>query len=111
MVRFLDRKDEIRSALVNVAKNGVPVTYETFGDGVGIWRMRGAKDVLDLIANEERANSNPDITFMLYSATTDYPSQIGGQSAKPPTQAQKQLARNELQAVIDRYCPGAENPY
>ncbi|MGI0525742.1 hypothetical protein [Rhizobium giardinii] len=111
VVKFINRKNEIRDALLCVAKEGQPMTYESFGEMVSIWRMRGAKDLLDLIAKEERAKKEPDITYMLRSATTKYPSQIGGQPAKPPTTEQKQLAREEMQAVIDRHCPGAVNPY
>ncbi|MGW9949124.1 hypothetical protein J2W92_004472 [Rhizobium leguminosarum] len=111
VVKFIDRKNEIRDALFQVAKNGLPMTYENFGQIVGIWRMRGAKDLLDLIAKEEKAKREPDVTYMLHSAATKYPSQIGGQPAKPPTAEQMRLARKEMQAVINRHCPGAVNPY
>ncbi|OWV99981.1 hypothetical protein [Rhizobium sp. R693] len=105
-VRFIDRKDEIRDALVRVAEGGEPVTYEKFGDEVGIWRMRGAKDLLDLIAKEEKSHGRPDVTYMLKSATSGYPSQIGGQLAKPPADWQKRLACEEMQKIIKEYCPG-----
>ncbi|MGO6724288.1 hypothetical protein ACC717_27300 [Rhizobium ruizarguesonis] len=111
VVKFINSKDEVRDALFQVAKNGLPMTYESFGQIVGIWRMRGAKDLLDLIAKEEQAKGEPDITYMLRSATTKYPSQIGGQPAKPPTTEQMLRARQEMQAVINRHCPGAVNPY
>ncbi|WP_431323213.1 hypothetical protein [Rhizobium sp. YTU87027] len=110
-MRFIDRKNEIRDALIRVAKDGGPVTYEQFGDEVGIWRMRGAKDLLDLIAEEEETHGRPDVTYMLISATSGYPSQIGGYPAKPPSDWQRKLARKKMQKVIDRYRPGATNPY
>ncbi|NNH57672.1 MULTISPECIES: hypothetical protein [Rhizobium] len=111
VVKFINRKNEIRDALFEVAKNGLPMTYESFGQKVSIWRMRRAKDLLDLIAEEEKAKGEPDITYMLHSATTKYPSQIGGQPAKPPTAEQMRRARQEMQALINRHCPGAVNPY
>ena len=110
-VKFMDRKGAIKDLLVRVAKKGLPVTYEQFGEMVGIWRMRGAKDLLDIIAEDEKAKGKPDITYMLCSAVTGYPSQIGGIPAKPPSPQQKQLAREEMRAVLDEYCPGAANPY
>ncbi|TBD22984.1 hypothetical protein [Rhizobium ruizarguesonis] len=111
VVKFITRKNEIRDALFELAKNGLPMTYESFGQKVSIWRMRGTKDLLDLIAEEEKAKKEPDITYMLSSATTKYPSQIGGRPAKPPTPEQKRLAREEMQMIINRHCPGAVNPY
>ncbi|RWH49995.1 hypothetical protein [Mesorhizobium sp.] len=54
VVRFFDRKKEFKAALIRAAKDReFPLTYERFGERLGIWRMRGAKDVLDLIAQEE----------------------------------------------------------
>jgi hypothetical protein len=73
--------------------------------------MRGAKDVLDAIAAEERKKGEPDITFILCSAATGYPSQIDGQPAKPPSLSQRASTRAEITAIIARYCPGKPNPY
>jgi len=111
-IKFLDRKDQIQGELIKAAKAGAPFpTYEEFGQRVGIWRMRGAKDVLDQIAREEVEQGRPDITFILRSAATGYPSQIGFESAKPPKDWQKHKAREEMQKVIEKYCLGATNPY
>lgn len=111
-IRLFDRKDEIRDALVAAAQEGAPFpSYEKFGEHIGIWRMRGAKDVLDWIAEEERQAGRPDVTFILHSATTGYPSQIGGSPAKPPSTEQKRIAAAEMRKVIKRYCPGISNPY
>ena len=112
-MKYAERKDEIRAKLVEVAKGGPPFsTYEEFGNQVGIWRMRGATEVLDQIAKEERKAERPDVTYVLRSATTHYPSQIGFHPAKPrPTDWQRELARCKMQDVIDWYCPGARNPY
>ena len=47
------RKALIERKLLEAAEDGdVPLTYEQFGERVGIWRMRGARDALDEIAAE-----------------------------------------------------------
>jgi hypothetical protein len=70
------------------------------------------KDVLDEISRDETRNGRPDITFVLRSKSTGYPSQIGFEPAKRPTSQQKATARAEAQRIIATYGPpSARNPY
>jgi hypothetical protein len=81
-------------------------------NGCGFGAYGPGKDVLDEISREETRNGRPDITFVLRSKTTGYPSQIGFKSAKPPDDTQKVQARTEAQRLIDAYAPaGKRNPY
>ena len=69
------------------------------------------QSVLDWIAIEEKDAGRPDVTYVLHSVATGYPSQIGGRPAKPPSEGQKRKAREEMQKVIECYCRGTSNPY
>ena len=107
-----EKKALIERELVKAAQGGeIPLTYEQFGERVGIWRMRGARNLLDRIAEEWRSMEGFDITFILCSATTGYPSQIDGLPAKPPSETQKKSARQNMDKIIQRFRPGAKNPY
>ena len=109
---YLDRKDEIKTALNIAAEDGPPFpSYEDFGRPLRLGNMRGSKDVLDWIAIEEEQAGRPDITYILHSRATRYPSYIGGRPATPPSAEQERKARDEMQKVIDLYCPGSANPY
>jgi hypothetical protein len=99
---------KVRGALMEFAKKGRFPYYSECGFGL----YGPGKEVLDLISREETGNGRPDITFVLRSKTTDYPSQIGFKPAKPPNAAQKAQARAEAQLIIDTYAPsGTRNPY
>jgi hypothetical protein len=90
------------------AKTGLFAYYSECGFGA----YGPGKDVLDEISREETRNGRPDITFVLRSETTGYPSQIGFKSAKPPDDTQKVQARTEAQRLIDAYAlAGTRNPY
>lgn len=101
-------KYAVRAALMQFAKKGQFPFYSHCGFG-----PRGpGKDVLDRISREETRNGRPDITFVLRSRVTGYPSQIGFKPAKTPTDQQKTAARAEAQRIISAYGPaGARNPY
>jgi hypothetical protein len=101
-------KYKVRAALMQFAKTGLFPHYSDCGFGT----YGPGKDVLDEISREETRNGRPDITFVLRSKTTGYPSQIGFKSAKPPDDTQKVQARTEAQRLIDAYAPaGTRNPY
>lgn len=102
------RKYAVRAALMQFARSGQFPFYSDCGFG-----PRGpGGDVLNEISHEETRNGCPDITFVLRSKTTGYPSQIGFMPAKPPTAQQKATARAEAQRVISAYGPpGTRNPY
>jgi hypothetical protein len=101
-------KYAVRAALMQFAKRG---QFPFYGD-CGFGPRGPGKGVLDEISREETRNNRPDITFVLRSRVTGYPSQIGFKPAKPPTEEQKKVARAEAQRIINAYGPpGARNPY
>jgi hypothetical protein len=101
-------KYNVHAALMRFAKRGQFPFYSDCGFG-----PRGpGKEVLDEISRDESRSGRPDITFVLRSKTTGYPSQIGFKPAKSPTVQQKAEARTEAQRIIDAYSPpGTTNPY
>ena len=112
MKRYIDRKHAIRTELLRCAFEGKFPSYAEFGKRVGVPAQGPWKPVLDTISREETAAGYPDITFILINKTTKYPGQIGFvSSGRRPSPAQKVLARNQVQRVIDLYCPGVPNPY
>ena len=101
-------KTKVRAALMQFAKQGRFPYYSECGFGL----YGPGKEVLDLISREETRNGRPDITFVLRSKTTGYPSQIGFKPAKPPSETQKAEAGAEAQRIIKAYAPpGTSNPY
>jgi hypothetical protein len=85
-------------------------TFRAFAALVGM-PIQGWKPVLEVISAEETAEGRPDITFLLLNRHTRYPMQIGLVQGDDPTPEQRQLARREVQKIIDKYNPGAENPF
>jgi hypothetical protein len=66
---------------------------------------------LDGISDDELAKGNPDITDLVLSAKTGWPSRISRQFTNgKPTPQQKQKAQSGLNAVFGRYCPGKQVP-
>ncbi|MBB2784838.1 UNVERIFIED_ORG: hypothetical protein GGD43_000008 [Rhizobium esperanzae] len=114
-IKSLNKQNEIRNLLITLARDAskpLIYTYGTFGKMVGIFNMRGTKDLLDAIAKEEQGQERPDVTYMLVNADWGYPSQIGGYPAKPPQDWQRQLAYEEMQKIIKDYRLGeTSNPY
>ncbi|WP_341487294.1 hypothetical protein [Pararhizobium sp. A13] len=101
----------LRDELIGAAtRRTLRLTYGEFGDLVDVSPALYVR-FLDAIAAHERDNGKPDVTYILVNKDFRYPSQIGGKLAKPPSPAQKKLAREEMQKVINAYCEGAENPY
>ena len=68
----------------------------------GEWERQVKRCLLDLIAREEIEARRPDITFLVINSKTGYPSQIGFEPAKPPTEAQKNIVQEEWRK-IDAY--------
>ncbi len=105
-------KKHIRAELEKLAKAGELTYYGVLGAAVGkharwpLW-----KQVLDEIAREETRQGRPDITFIILSAKTGWPSQIGFKGVRnKPTEAQMQTAQTELDKVFRHYCPGKPTP-
>jgi hypothetical protein len=109
-------KAKIRAELFRRALDGDFPTYEQFDERACGKQMKGRfpwQAHFDAIAKEERKLGYPDITFIVKSKTTGYPSQIDFQSAKPkPTPAQHVSLRKGTDEIIRVYCPvGTMNPY
>lgn len=111
-IRHIGKKDIIRHELVKLARANPLSTecYSIFGKRSGTGPRGPSKEVLDLIADEEKAAGRPDITVLLVRKDTGYPGQIDGKKTRHPKPAEKQRARQKLQDVIDLYNPGAHNP-
>jgi hypothetical protein len=102
-------KYKVRAALMKFAKRGQFPFYSDCGVG-GAYGP--GKAVLDEISRDETRAGRPDVTFVLRSKTTGYPSQIAFESVSRPTDQQKATARAEAQRVIDAYGPPrTKNPY
>jgi hypothetical protein len=70
---------------------------------VGIPPRGPWQPVLDAIANDADKAKQPDLTFLIRNARTNYPSRIGRRTTKQPTDDQK------MQEIIDN--PGTPNPF
>ena len=108
-----DKKGLIRSELLKCA-TATPMqfpTFRVFAARVGMPIQGPWKPILEVISAEELAKGKPDITFLLLNRRTRYPMQIGLVRSNDPTPEQRQLARREVQKIINRYNPGAENPF
>ena len=105
-----DKKDLIRSELLKCAR-ATPMqfpTFRAFAALVGMPVQGPWKPILEVISAEETAEGRPDLTFLLLNRHTRYPMQIGLVRSNDPTPEQRQLARGEVQKIIN---PGAKNPF
>src|SRR5258708_21184356 len=109
---FLADKKRVHAELMRLAHAGQITYYGVFGAAVRkharwpLWTQ-----VLDEISDDERAQSNPDITDLVLSAKTGWPSRISRQFTNDkPTPQQQQKAQRGLDAVFSRYCPGKQAP-
>jgi hypothetical protein len=98
-IRYLDRKQLIRTELLKAAFSGKPITYSTLSKVAGM-PVQGPWKVLDVISNEEVSAGYPDVTWMV-RRQMDIPDKSGscrprasrrqGKSPKPK-RAQKRLS-------------------
>jgi len=108
--------DVINSLQTVIAGQQHPL-FQTYGefhrlfDFPGLPNTWANKNVLNAAADWYEAKNELDLTYLTYSEKTGYPSVIDGQDAKPPTQIQKDRAREVAQKIIDKYRPGTKNPY
>jgi hypothetical protein len=108
-----DKKGLIRSELLKCA-SATPMqfpTFRAFAARVGMAIQGPWKPILEVISTEETNQGLPDITFLLLNRHTRYPMQIGPVRSNDPTPEQRERARREVQKIIDRYNPGAPNPF
>src|ERR1700731_1940980 len=75
-IPYEDREDEIRQALVKMAKSRKKLDYVKFGELVGIPTEGPWNPVLDRISLKERAAGRPDLTYLVVRKKTGYPQQI-----------------------------------
>ncbi len=108
---FADKK-RVHAELMRLARAGEITYYGALGAAVGkparwpLWTK-----VLDGISDDELAKGNPDITDLVLSAKTGWPSRISRQFTNDkPTDQQQQKAQLGLNAVFSRYCPGKQAP-
>jgi hypothetical protein len=109
---FLADKKCVHAELIRLARAGQITYYSALGAAVGKherWRLW--TDVLDGISGDEAAKGNPDITDLVLSAKTGWPSRISRKFTHgKPTPQQKQKAQSGLDAVFSHYCPGKPAP-
>ncbi len=69
------------------------------------------KQVLDEIAREELRQGKPDITSIVLSAATGWPSQVDFKSTgDEPDKGQMERAQTKLDEVFRHYCPSKPTP-
>jgi hypothetical protein len=111
--RFMEKRGLIERELLRCAtvKPMERPTYTELGQRVGIPTRGPWQPVLDAIANDADKGNEPDLTFLIRNAKTDYPSRIGRVTKKNPLPWQKERARDKIQEIIDKYNPGTPNPF
>ena len=109
---FLADKNRVHAELIKLARAGQITYYSALGAAVGkharwsLWTP-----ILDGISDDELAKRNPDITDLVLSAKTGWPSRISRQFTNgKPTDQQKEKAQRGLDAVFSQYCPGKQAP-
>jgi hypothetical protein len=107
---FLADKNDVHDELMKLARAGEITYYSELGAAVGKharWRLW--TQILDGISDDYKGN--PDITDLVLSAKTGWPSRISRQFTNDkPTPEQKEKAQQGLDAVFSRYCPGKQAP-
>jgi hypothetical protein len=109
---LLADKKSVHAELMRLARAGQITYYGALGAAVrkhAQWPKW--TEVLDGISDDELAKRNPDITDLVLSATTGWPSRISRQFTNgKPTDQQKEKAQRGLDAVFSHYCPGKQAP-
>ena len=98
-----DREDEIRQALVKMARGRKKLDYEKFGALVGIPTKGPWNPILDKISLKERAAGRPDITYLVVRKRTGYPVQIEFEPSITPSAAQKAIADEVFKGIFAYY--------
>jgi hypothetical protein len=102
-IPYEDREDEIRQALVKMAKRRKKLDYTEFGELVGVPTQGPWNPILDKISLEERAAGRPDITYLVVRKRTGYPIQIEFEPAITPSAAQKAVADEVFKEIFAYY--------
>src|SRR5271154_467277 len=102
-IPYEDKEDEIRLALVKMAKHRKKLDYVEFGELVGIPTQGPWNPILDRISLKERAAGRPDITYLVVRKRTGYPVQIEFTPATKPSTAQKAIADEVFKEIFAFY--------
>jgi hypothetical protein len=105
-------KKRVHSELMKFAHAGELTYYGVLGAAVGKparWSLW--KQVLDEIAREELRQGKPDITSIVLSAATGWPSQVDFKSTgDEPDKGQMERAQTKLDEVFRHYYPSKPTP-
>ena len=107
---FLADKNRVQAELMRLARAGQITYYDSLGAAVGkharwsLWPL-----VLERISDDELAKGNPDITNLVLSPKTGWPSRIQFTNGKLTPQ-QKQKAQSGLDGVFGHYSPSKQAP-
>ncbi len=102
-IPYEDKEDEIRQALVKMAKGRKKLDYTKFGPLVGIPTEGPWNPILDKISLKERAAGRPDITYLVVRKRTGYPIQIEFEPSTTPSAAQKAIADEVFKEIFAYY--------
>jgi hypothetical protein len=102
-IPYEDREDEIRQALVKMAKSRKKLDYVKFGELVGIPTEGPWNPILDRISLKERAAGRPDLTYLVVRKRTGYPIQIEFEPSITPSAAQKAVADQTFKDIFAYY--------
>lgn len=91
------RKAAIRAILVQQAQANETITYKRLGVAIDGPARGPWKRVLDAIRDEENAQKRPDITSLVVSNATQFPTYI------PKDTASRDRSMQERQRVFDYY--------
>jgi hypothetical protein len=107
-------KNRVRAELFKCAIEGKFPTYTEFYNRIYPGKKMGQfpyRTHFNNIAQEERGNGYPDITFIVRGAD-GLPHQIDFDGAEKPSPAQIDSLRKGTDALIEMYCPpNTKNPY
>jgi hypothetical protein len=107
-------KARVRAELIKCATEGAFPTYTEFYNRLNPGKRMGAfpyRTHFNEIAQEERSNGYPDITFIVRGAD-GVPHQIDFDAAQRPTATQIKSLQDGVDEIIQLYCPsGTRNVY
>jgi hypothetical protein len=96
------RQKLIHDALLEYARQGKFPFYSELAAKIGMSPQGLWTPILDAISRYETGAGRSDITFVLRNKRTGLSGQIGFMAAGRPSEAQRMLARQAAQEVIDR---------
>jgi len=109
--------DDVINALQKCVSSRQYPLFQAYSDFHKRFGFRGLpnswanRNVLNAVADTLKNDGMLDLTFLICRKDTGYPSVIDGADSREPTQNQKDRARAVAQQIIDKYRPGAANPY